>query len=229
MGAADLLPSHMQLSASAADGVINIMPWTEARPIHVLSSSPTANTDHPTCRRYLLAFICLPLPLFSISSTADWSGALSTLLSVGAGRVIDLVESGKLSTDAVCFFVLDEADRLLDTGNLDTIMKLFGRFPKAGSGEARLQVTTSGTQTAARPISTTAVVASGPASDVSCPLAWATLRINLCLAEQAICQSAMSLKLRARSMDLGRAALHYRRGLTCLKASFKAVLHYLIG
>ena len=50
------------------------------------------------------------------------------------------MESGKLSTDAVRFFVLDEADRLLDTGNFDTIMKLFGRFPKAGSGESRLQV-----------------------------------------------------------------------------------------
>ncbi len=57
-----------------------------------------------------------------------------------AGRVMDLVESGKLATDAVKFFVLDEADRLLDTGNLDTIMKLFGRFPKAGAGESRLQV-----------------------------------------------------------------------------------------
>ncbi|BDA42848.1 ATP-dependent RNA helicase DDX1 [Coccomyxa sp. Obi] len=56
------------------------------------------------------------------------------------GRIMDFVESGKLVLTGVKFFVLDEADRLLDTGNQDTIMKLFGRFPKAGQGVARLQV-----------------------------------------------------------------------------------------
>jgi superfamily II DNA/RNA helicase len=38
----------------------------------------------------------------------------------------------------VQFFVLDEADRLMD--NEDAIMKLFKRLPKAGAGLARLQV-----------------------------------------------------------------------------------------
>ena len=57
-----------------------------------------------------------------------------------AGRIMDFVESGKLVLTGVKFFVLDEADRLLDTGNQQTIMKLFGRFPKAGQGVARLQV-----------------------------------------------------------------------------------------
>lgn len=52
---------------------------------------------------------------------------------------MDLIESGKLATDAIQFFVLDEADRLLDTGNLDTILKMYSRFPK-GNGAARLQV-----------------------------------------------------------------------------------------
>ena len=56
------------------------------------------------------------------------------------GRIMDLVEGGKLSLASVRFFVLDEADRLLDTGNSDTIMKLFNRFPKSGTGTARLQV-----------------------------------------------------------------------------------------
>lgn len=60
--------------------------------------------------------------------------------SAHAGRIMDFVESGKLVLTGVKFFVLDEADRLLDTGNQDTIMKLFGRFPKAGKGVARLQV-----------------------------------------------------------------------------------------
>lgn len=110
--------------------------------------------------------------------------------------MIDLVESGKLSTDAVRFFVLDEADRLLDTGSLDTIMKLFGRFPKAGSGEARLQVIASSTLTAcpvSSTISTNAAVASGPAPDVSCPLALGDRRLTFCLGEEIIIQSAMSL------------------------------------
>jgi ATP-dependent RNA helicase DDX1 len=57
-----------------------------------------------------------------------------------AGRIMDFVESGKLVLGSVKFFVLDEADRLLDTGNQETIMKLYSRFPKAGSGVARLQV-----------------------------------------------------------------------------------------
>ena len=57
-----------------------------------------------------------------------------------AGRIKDLVESGKLSLSAVKYFILDEADRLLDTGNQELILDLFSRFPKAGTGTARLQV-----------------------------------------------------------------------------------------
>jgi ATP-dependent RNA helicase DDX1 len=56
------------------------------------------------------------------------------------GRVIDLMERGELAVDQVKFFVLDEADRLLDTGNREAIMKLFRKLPKSGAGAARLQV-----------------------------------------------------------------------------------------
>jgi ATP-dependent RNA helicase DDX1 len=56
------------------------------------------------------------------------------------GRVIDLMERGELSVDQVKFFVLDEADRLLDTGNREAILKLFRKLPKSGAGAARLQV-----------------------------------------------------------------------------------------
>jgi len=58
------------------------------------------------------------------------------------GKIMDLVETGKLPLDTVRFFVLDEADRLLDTGNQDTIMKLFQQFPKYkdASKVHRLQV-----------------------------------------------------------------------------------------
>ena len=55
------------------------------------------------------------------------------------GRVLDLVKSGKLRLGEVQFFVLDEADRLLDTGNLETILALHGRLPKRGRTGGRLQ------------------------------------------------------------------------------------------
>lgn len=53
---------------------------------------------------------------------------------------MDFIESGKLATDAVKFFVLDEADRLLDSGSQDLVMKLFSKLPKAATGTQRLQV-----------------------------------------------------------------------------------------
>eukprot|EP00803_Ostreobium_quekettii_P004828 evm.model.scf_578.6 EVM.evm.TU.scf_578.6 scf_578:62481-70261(+) len=56
------------------------------------------------------------------------------------GRITDFINSGKLSVDKVRFFVLDEADRLLDTGNQPAIMQLFRQFPKSGKGMDRLQV-----------------------------------------------------------------------------------------
>jgi len=55
-------------------------------------------------------------------------------------RVIDFAESGKLAVDGIKFFVLDEADRLLDTGSRDELMKLFRMMPKSGTGQDRLQV-----------------------------------------------------------------------------------------
>lgn len=57
-----------------------------------------------------------------------------------AVRILDFVKSGKLSLAAIKFFVLDEADRLLDSGDADTVYDLFSRLPKGGSGTARLQV-----------------------------------------------------------------------------------------
>ena len=56
------------------------------------------------------------------------------------GRIIDMVESGRLDVSGVRFFVLDEADRLLDSGNRDAILKLFDKMPKSGRGFSRLQV-----------------------------------------------------------------------------------------
>ena len=72
------------------------------------------------------------------SLSAPYNASFFDLL-YNTGRLLDLMETGKLDVDAVKFFVLDEADRLLDTGNLDVILKMFQRFPKASSGTHRLQ------------------------------------------------------------------------------------------
>ena len=56
-------------------------------------------------------------------------------------RVLELATNGKLDLSAVRFFVLDEADRLLDTGNQATILKLFERMRETrGVLRERLQV-----------------------------------------------------------------------------------------
>ena len=44
--------------------------------------------------------------------------------------MLDLVESGKMKLHDVQFFVLDEADRLLDTGNQQSITKLHTKIKK---------------------------------------------------------------------------------------------------
>lgn len=57
-----------------------------------------------------------------------------------AARILDFVKSGKLALGAIKFFVLDEADRLLEAGDAPTVYDLFSRLPRGGSGTARLQV-----------------------------------------------------------------------------------------
>jgi ATP-dependent RNA helicase DDX1 len=58
-------------------------------------------------------------------------------------RVLDLVQSGQLELCAARFLILDEADRLLETGSADAILALFRAFPRAAAaagGARRLQV-----------------------------------------------------------------------------------------
>ena len=54
--------------------------------------------------------------------------------------MLDLVESGALNLSGVRFFVLDEADRLLDAGNQGDMLRLFARMPRSGPGFKSLQV-----------------------------------------------------------------------------------------
>ena len=58
-------------------------------------------------------------------------------------RVLDLVQSGKLDLSAARFLVLDEADRMLETGSLEGILTLFRAFPRSAAARGaahRMQV-----------------------------------------------------------------------------------------
>jgi len=57
------------------------------------------------------------------------------------GTVSSLVKSGALSLGQIKFFILDEADRMVDnTHDLSDILQLYGACPGGGTGENRLQV-----------------------------------------------------------------------------------------
>jgi ATP-dependent RNA helicase DDX1 len=55
-------------------------------------------------------------------------------------KVLDCVKKGLVDLSQVRMFILDEADRLLETGNLQTVMDLYNACPSGGSGGNRLQV-----------------------------------------------------------------------------------------
>lgn len=55
-------------------------------------------------------------------------------------RISDLVKRGEIDFSQVRLFILDEADRLLETGNLDTVMRLYSACPAGGVGGNRMQV-----------------------------------------------------------------------------------------
>lgn len=56
------------------------------------------------------------------------------------GRLEDLITSGHLSLTHCRFFVLDEADGLLKSGNTDLIDRLHKQIPKITSDGKRLQM-----------------------------------------------------------------------------------------
>ena len=57
------------------------------------------------------------------------------------GKVVDMFKSGALSLSQVKFFILDEADRMVDDAqSLQSIMQLYGACPAGGTGDNRLQV-----------------------------------------------------------------------------------------
>ena len=54
----------------------------------------------------------------------------SSILIATPGRLLDLIEQGFVSLKALDFFVLDEADRMLDMGFYEDIMQVVNRLPK---------------------------------------------------------------------------------------------------
>mmetsp|Transcript_26416 Transcript_26416/g.39193 ORF Transcript_26416/g.39193 Transcript_26416/m.39193 type:complete len:741 (+) Transcript_26416:51-2273(+) len=56
------------------------------------------------------------------------------------GKVGDLVRQGALDLGMVHFFILDEADRLVEADSLSAVLELYNACPTYGSGEHRLQV-----------------------------------------------------------------------------------------
>ena len=56
------------------------------------------------------------------------------------GKVQALLKSKILDLSQVRFFVLDEADKLLNMENVSSVMQIFSNCPGGGSGQNRLQV-----------------------------------------------------------------------------------------
>ncbi|WP_244071835.1 DEAD/DEAH box helicase, partial [Bradyrhizobium sp. Ce-3] len=46
------------------------------------------------------------------------------------GRVLDHIDRGSLKLDAIRYFILDEADEMLNMGFIDDIEKIFGYTPE---------------------------------------------------------------------------------------------------
>lgn len=57
------------------------------------------------------------------------------------GKVCDMLKSGVLSLSQVKFFILDEADQMVDSSqSMQTVLQLYSACPGGGTGENRLQV-----------------------------------------------------------------------------------------
>ncbi|CAM9559561.1 unnamed protein product [Heterosigma akashiwo] len=56
------------------------------------------------------------------------------------GKVKDCIERRKVNLNQVRFFILDEADRFLETDNLNDILQIYSQLPSGGVGDKRLQV-----------------------------------------------------------------------------------------
>ena len=56
------------------------------------------------------------------------------------GKLQDFIDKGLLDLSRVRFFIVDEADRIIDSVGVPAFMKIFGAIPAGGAGVNRLQV-----------------------------------------------------------------------------------------
>jgi len=56
------------------------------------------------------------------------------------GKVVDCIERKFMDLRQIRFFILDEADRFLETDNMKDILKIYAKLPSGGAGDTRLQV-----------------------------------------------------------------------------------------
>lgn len=133
---------------ATAQGVANIGGATDRKPLAIILEpardlAEQTHTNVNSFKKYLQNPDIRDVLMVGGTNPKEQLKALSEGVDIVVGtpgRIIDFIEQGKLPVNAVRFFVLDEADRLLDTGNQEIILKMFRRFPKGGTGVARLQV-----------------------------------------------------------------------------------------
>mmetsp|Transcript_12763 Transcript_12763/g.38636 ORF Transcript_12763/g.38636 Transcript_12763/m.38636 type:complete len:728 (+) Transcript_12763:217-2400(+) len=112
---------------------------TASRPPVVLILEPTrelASQTHKELGQFSRYLKDPSLDLLLITGGQSQDATLSAVragldvVTATPGRLLDMVEANQLDLSFIRFFVLDEADELLNSGNFGTITKLFGRMPK---------------------------------------------------------------------------------------------------
>ena len=63
------------------------------------------------------------------------------ILVATPGRLLDLIKQGFIRLDGIEFFVLDEADRMLDMGFVHDVRRVIQSLPKQGAGAAKTRQT----------------------------------------------------------------------------------------
>src|SRR3989344_6018890 len=138
----DLLGCAQTGTGKTAAFALPLLQKLAANRIHSMRNTPRALILAPT--RELAAQIGMSIRVYgkyiSISSTVIFGGvgqqsqvnALSRgvdILIATPGRLLDLMNQGYINLSRVEFFVLDEADRMLDMGFINDIRKIIHKLP----------------------------------------------------------------------------------------------------
>ena len=119
---------HIARSPEASDG--------RRRPIRALVLTPTRELAAQVAESFATYGKHLPLRVLSIFGGVSQRPQVEKLkrgidvLVATPGRLLDLHDQGYIDLDNVDFFVLDEADRMLDMGFIHSIRKLLAILPE---------------------------------------------------------------------------------------------------